>query len=128
LAVSFDGLAALGGVGGIDTEARTTSKHKRHDPDDEEAYPAFANDADPWKAHFAEIDAVLDRTTRVLAGETPLPKSRSHLVYDMSETRYVGEVGLDAGPRFYKSLDTQKHVFCNVLERCTEARFSRSTV
>ena len=34
------------------------------------------------EAHFAEIDALLDRTDKVLAGETPLRKSRSHLVYD----------------------------------------------
>ncbi|WP_246777291.1 hypothetical protein [Microvirga sp. VF16] len=34
------------------------------------------------EVHIAEIDAALDRTTRVLAGESPLPKSRSHLVYD----------------------------------------------
>ena len=26
----------------------------------------------------------------------------------ISESRYVGEVGLDAGPRFYKSLDSQR--------------------
>lgn len=39
----------------------------------------------------------------------------------LSETRYVGEVGLDAGPRFYKSLDTQKQVFRAVLERCATA-------
>jgi len=39
----------------------------------------------------------------------------------LPETRYVGEVGLDAGPRFYKSLDTQKHVFRTVLERCSDA-------
>ena len=39
----------------------------------------------------------------------------------LAETRYVGEVGLDAGPRFYKSLDTQKQVFRTVLERCAEA-------
>ncbi|MFC5394235.1 Qat anti-phage system TatD family nuclease QatD [Bosea vestrisii] len=39
----------------------------------------------------------------------------------LSETRYVGEVGLDAGPRFYKSLDAQKQVFRTVLERCADA-------
>jgi TatD DNase family protein len=39
----------------------------------------------------------------------------------LPETRYVGEVGLDAGPRFYKSLDAQKRVFRTVLERCAEA-------
>lgn len=38
----------------------------------------------------------------------------------LHETRYIGEVGLDAGPRFYKSLDAQKRVFRTVLERCSE--------
>ena len=38
----------------------------------------------------------------------------------LSQTRYVGEVGLDAGPRFYRSLDTQKHVFRRVLQACAE--------
>lgn len=39
----------------------------------------------------------------------------------LSEARYVGEVGLDAGPRFYKSLDLQKQVFQHVLQRCADA-------
>lgn len=39
----------------------------------------------------------------------------------LPETRYVGEVGLDAGPRFYKSFDLQKCVFQHVLQRCAEA-------
>ena len=39
----------------------------------------------------------------------------------LPEARYVGEVGLDAGPRFYKSIEAQKHVFRIVLERCAEA-------
>ncbi|MGN8113976.1 Qat anti-phage system TatD family nuclease QatD [Labrys sp. 22185] len=46
-----------------------------------------------------------------------LPLWERHL----AETRYIGEVGLDAGPRFYKSLETQRHVFQRVLERCAEA-------
>lgn len=49
------------------------------------------------------------------AGELPLWERH------LSETRYVGEVGLDAGPRFYKSLEAQRHVFRTVLERCAEA-------
>lgn len=89
--VSYDGLAAMRGVGGVGSEAPAASKMKRPHSDDEEAYPAFANDADPWKAHFAEIDALLDRTTRVLAGETPLPKSRSHLVYDLDQDESENE-------------------------------------
>ena len=80
--VSIDGLAALRGIGGLGETESIKSKGKRPDLEDDDAYPAYANDADPWKAHFAEIDALLDRTSKVLAGETPLPKSRSHLVYD----------------------------------------------
>ena len=38
-----------------------------------------------------------------------------------AEARYIGEVGLDAGPRFYKSLNMQKQVFEHVLRRCAEA-------
>jgi hypothetical protein len=80
--LSIDGLAALRGIGPVAEEASVRAKSKKADPEDDEAYPPYANDADPWKAHFAEIDALLDRTSKVLAGETPLPKSRSHLVYD----------------------------------------------
>lgn len=39
----------------------------------------------------------------------------------LPETRYVGEVGLDAGPRFYKTLEAQKRVFRRVLECCADA-------
>lgn len=39
----------------------------------------------------------------------------------LSETRYVGEVGLDAGPRYYRSLDLQKRIFRRVLECCAIA-------
>lgn len=39
----------------------------------------------------------------------------------LDETRYVGEVGLDAGPRFYKSFDLQKQVFERVLRCCAAA-------
>ena len=66
-------------------------KSKKVDPEDEEAYPPYANDADPWKAHLAEIDALLDRTSTVLAGETPLPKSRSHLVYNPDQDEAEAE-------------------------------------
>jgi TatD DNase family protein len=36
----------------------------------------------------------------------------------LPETRYVGEVGLDAGPAFFKSLSEQKEVFQRILQLC----------
>lgn len=36
-------------------------------------------------------------------------------------TRYVGEVGLDGGPRFYRSFETQKEIFARVLSLCAAA-------
>ncbi len=53
---------------------------------------------------------VADRATEIELWEHYLP-----------ETRYVGEVGLDAGPRFYKSLDLQKQVFQHILQKCAES-------
>lgn len=37
----------------------------------------------------------------------------------LPDTRYVGEVGLDAGPAYFKSLSEQKAVFQHILELCT---------
>lgn len=37
------------------------------------------------------------------------------------ETRYIGEVGLDAGPRYYSSLPRQTEVFRRVLRSCAQA-------
>lgn len=39
----------------------------------------------------------------------------------LDETRYIGEVGLDAGPRFYKSFDLQKQIFERILRCCSAA-------
>lgn len=39
----------------------------------------------------------------------------------LPQATYVGEVGLDAGPRFYRSLDLQKQVFERVLQCCAHA-------
>lgn len=39
----------------------------------------------------------------------------------LPEARYVGEVGLDAGPRFFRSLDLQKQVFERILRACARA-------
>lgn len=36
----------------------------------------------------------------------------------LPEARYIGEVGIDAGPRYYRSLDIQKEVFQHVLQKC----------
>jgi len=36
----------------------------------------------------------------------------------LPSARYVGEVGLDASPRFYKSFDLQKRVFEKILRAC----------
>jgi TatD DNase family protein len=37
------------------------------------------------------------------------------------QARYIGEVGLDAGPRYYRSLDLQREVFTRILEKCAES-------
>jgi len=37
------------------------------------------------------------------------------------EARYIGEVGLDAGPRYFRSLDLQKQVFERILRLCAGA-------
>lgn len=39
----------------------------------------------------------------------------------LKETRYVGEVGLDGGPKYFRSLDLQKEVFRHVLRECAAA-------
>src|SRR5437588_12500052 len=36
----------------------------------------------------------------------------------LPEARYVGEVGLDAGPRFVRTLSVQKRIFERVLRCC----------
>ena len=38
----------------------------------------------------------------------------------LRRSRYVGEVGLDAGPRHYRSLELQKSVFERILRLCAE--------
>jgi TatD DNase family protein len=39
----------------------------------------------------------------------------------LPQTRYVGEVGLDAGPQYYRSFDLQKQVFEHILKQCAKA-------
>lgn len=38
----------------------------------------------------------------------------------LSETRYVGEIGLDAGPKFYHSFSEQERIFSRILGACAE--------
>jgi TatD DNase family protein len=39
----------------------------------------------------------------------------------LPETRYVGEVGIDAGPKYYRSVELQKQIFEHVLKCCARA-------
>lgn len=75
--LSIDGLAALRGLTPGSGEVEPLVKGKVGQTDEEPA-----DDDDPLASHFAEIDAILARTSKTLAGETPLPKRRSHLIYD----------------------------------------------
>ena len=36
------------------------------------------------------------------------------------QTRYIGEIGLDAGTQYYKSFDLQKNVFKTILDTCAK--------
>lgn len=38
----------------------------------------------------------------------------------LETTRFVGEVGLDAGPKFYSSFEEQRRVFSHILDACDE--------
>lgn len=48
--------------------------------------------------------------------ESELPLLERYL----RDSRYVGEVGLDAGPRFYRSFPAQERVFERILRACAE--------
>ena len=39
----------------------------------------------------------------------------------LPETRYIGEVGIDAGPRYYRSLEMQTEIFRHVLQSCSRS-------
>lgn len=39
----------------------------------------------------------------------------------LPEAHYVGEVGIDAGPKYYRSLDLQKRIFKRILRECEKA-------
>lgn len=60
---------------------------------------------------------------KVAAGLHPqLVHERAHelslLLELLPTTRYVGEIGLDAGPRFFRSLELQSDVFAEILKAC----------
>jgi TatD DNase family protein len=38
----------------------------------------------------------------------------------LPSARYVGEIGLDASPRFYRSFEAQERVFTRILQACAE--------
>jgi TatD DNase family protein len=48
------------------------------------------------------------------AGELPLFEAL------LPDARYVGEIGLDAGPRFYRSFPEQERIFNRILRACAE--------
>lgn len=53
---------------------------------------------------------VAERASEIALWEELLPR-----------TRYVGEVGLDAGPKFFRSFDAQRQVFERVLRICARS-------
>lgn len=70
--------------------------------------------------------ASVTRHVRVALGLHPqLVTERAHEIGLWEEllprTRYVGEVGLDASPGFYRTLKTQREIFSHVLSRCAAA-------
>ena len=74
-----------------------------------------------WKRNY-ELTAPTRYVRAALGLHPQLIAEREHELALWKEllprTRYVGEVGLDAGPRFYKSFDRQKFVFAEVLRAC----------
>lgn len=52
------------------------------------------------------------------SAESPIHAEPKHY---LPETRYVGEIGLDAGPRYYRSIDLQRKVFERMLRLCERA-------
>ena len=53
---------------------------------------------------------IAERSDEINIWETYLPQAR-----------YIGEVGLDASPRFYKSFELQKKIFEKMLQTCKHA-------
>lgn len=75
---------------------------------------------------WARNHALASRTTHVSAALGLHPQvvaTRGHEI-DLWESllagsKYVGEVGLDSGPQYFRSLDQQKQIFKRVLQACS---------
>lgn len=74
---------------------------------------------------WARNHALASRTKHVRAALGLHPQVASTHAHEIDlwesllpKTRYVGEVGLDAGPRYFESLDRQKVIFERVLRAC----------
>ena len=67
---------------------------------------------------------VLPHVRAALGLHPQLVKERAHELpiwrEYLARARYVGEVGLDAGPPFYASFESQKKVFETVLRDCAD--------
>ncbi|MCP3441519.1 Qat anti-phage system TatD family nuclease QatD [Bradyrhizobium sp. CCGUVB14] len=50
------------------------------------------------------------------------------LEHYLRDARYVGEIGLDAGPRFYRCFPAQERVFVRILQACADQRGKVLTV
>jgi TatD DNase family protein len=74
-----------------------------------------------WKNTAAlATDAIRIRTALGLHPQLAHERSNELEIFDrfISETRYVGEVGLDGAPEFRKHWQVQLNVFEHVLEKC----------
>ncbi len=78
---------------------------------------------------FPRNKELTDRTTYVRAALGLHPQLVADRARELTlwkdylpSTRYIGEVGLDAGRQYYRSFDEQKRVFGDILAACAEAR------
>ena len=76
-----------------------------------------------WPRNY-ELASATKHVRAALGLHPQLVKERAHelgIWRDfLPRARYVGEVGLDAGPAYYASLDMQKTVFETILRDCAE--------
>lgn len=77
-----------------------------------------------WSRNY-ELTSVTRYVRAALGLHPQLVAERAHEIKLWEEllpqTRYIGEVGLDASPRFYKSFNTQKEIFARILSLCAAA-------